>query len=69
MDWVPVIAGVSATVATIGRVLITIYALRGTEPEDRPKIIQALGKMFREARSLPPLRDKSAEPSAINSEQ
>lgn len=73
MDWVAVIAGVSAAAATIvattGRVLITIYALRGTEPEDRPKIIQALGKMFRETRPLPPLRDKSTEPPAINSEQ
>lgn len=69
MEWVAVIAGASTAVAALSRVVIFIYALRGTKPEDRPSIIQALGRMFRETRPLPPLRDKSAEPPAINSEQ
>lgn len=70
MDWAPVSLGIPATIvgvsAVVGRVIIIIYALRGTNPEDRPRIIQALGKMFRETRpELPPRRkndDTRSEP-------
>lgn len=37
--------GIPAVAAVVGRVIIAIYALRDTEPEERPPIIRALARM------------------------
>jgi hypothetical protein len=68
MEWVAVTAAASATIAALSRVVIFVYALRGTQPEDRPSIIQALARMFCELRTVPAVRGRNQDPSVIDSE-
>jgi hypothetical protein len=70
MDWVSASFGIPAAtvglVAVVGRVIIAVYALRGTEPKDRPAIIRALGRMYKDARpELPRRRQPDNESPAV----
>ncbi|GAA5081600.1 hypothetical protein GCM10023319_23390 [Nocardia iowensis] len=64
MDWATVALGVGipTTVAALVRGCIFFYALRGTDPKDRPAIIRALGRMHKDARpELPPIRRRDVD--------
>ena len=42
----PWIALIAIVVATVARIVIVMWALRGTKPDDRPKILRAVACLF-----------------------
>jgi hypothetical protein len=69
MDWVSASFGVPAAVVgftvIVSRVIVFVYALRGSAPKDRPAIIRALGRMHKDSRpELPRIRQRNNEPPA-----
>ncbi len=49
IQWVaasPWVALIAITVAAVARVVIVMWALRGTKPDDRPKILRAVACLF-----------------------
>lgn len=64
MHWVTVFCalGIPTTAVAFVRGGMFFYALRGTDPKERPAIIRALGRMHQDARSeLLPLRRQQSQ--------
>jgi hypothetical protein len=40
-------AAIAYSVPTVGKIIVTGIALRGAEPEDRPKILKEVAGIFR----------------------
>ena len=67
MDWVSATLGVPAAVialaAIIGRIVVILYALHGTDPQDRPQILRALGRMYKDSQwELPRRHERGGDP-------
>ncbi|MFD6265523.1 hypothetical protein ACFWFK_30870 [Micromonospora chalcea] len=43
----PWVAAAAVAVPVAGKIIITVVALRGTDPKDRPTIIKAVAELFR----------------------
>lgn len=63
MDWsvAAYAVGLPTTVAALVRGGMFFYALKGTDPKDRPAIIRALGRMHKDARPEIPSRHGRAD--------